>query len=51
MAKKKISYWYVDGHANPEDYYVYHWLRERYDVVLDELSPDFLFYDIFGDRH
>lgn len=51
MEKKKISYWYVDGHANPEDYYIYHWLRERFNVVLDELDPDLLFYDVFGDKY
>lgn len=51
MEKKKISYWWVDGHVNPEDHYIYHWLCERYDVVLDELNPDFLFYDVFGNEH
>ncbi|MBR1945953.1 MAG: hypothetical protein IJ846_06670 [Alphaproteobacteria bacterium] len=51
MEKKKISYWYVDGHANPEDFFVYHWLKERYDVALDEINPDFLFYDVFGDKY
>ena len=49
--KKKISFWYTDTLTNPEDSYIYHWLTERYDVVLDEISPDFLFYDVFGENH
>lgn len=51
MEKRKISIYYTDEVLPTEYSDVFNILKQRYDVVIDEFSPQYLFYGPFGNLH
>ena len=49
--KKRISIYYTDSVLTTENTDVFNILKQRYDVVIDDVHPQYLFYEVFGDTH